>query len=270
MRKYVFAILMLVVAVLVFADSNYPKNSTISFARLEYDCALKEENNIKCWWTDYPDMDDHVVDLLSRITTMKDINPVVVRLDPKRTDYDGEWLAERDERLKTNIFDYPLVYIVEPEQVNLSNKEENIMREYLARGGHLFLDDFHGDQDLEPVLKWVGEVTHKQPFEMQLTHDLFHVHYDITNIIQVVNDGIFKCAFVETPPSCVPWENGPSGKDSKILGWLDDNGELQIVAAFNEDLGDGLEWAYEPWYDQKMTTFATKFITNVFVYFASH
>ena len=48
-----------------------------------------------------------------------------------------------DERL----FDYPFAYIVEPGQMELSDRDAAALREYLLRGGFLMLDDFHGETE---------------------------------------------------------------------------------------------------------------------------
>jgi hypothetical protein len=56
-------------------------------------------------------------------------------------------LRATDERL----FHYPLVYIMEPGHMELSDEEAAALREYLMRGGFLFLDDTARVQNHRPA-----------------------------------------------------------------------------------------------------------------------
>ena len=93
---------------------------------------------------------------------------------------------------------------------------------------------------------------------------MFHAFYDIDSIIQVTNDGIAKCR------DCDQWENGPSGRIPKILAIFDDRGRMNVLMAWNTDLGDGLEWADDPAYPSAYSTYSFKFLTNVIVYAMTH
>ena len=43
-----------------------------------------------------------------------------------------------------------------------------------------------------------------------------------------------------------------------------------VLMAWNEDLGDGLEWADDPEYPANYSAFAFKFVSNVIVYAMTH
>lgn len=265
MKNLIF-LLVLLFSICLSAQSPAPAKSTIHFARLMYTGNfLNPETYVKNWFTDYPNMDEHVVQLMSRMTEIKDFSPVVVKLDPSKKYLNDDIVPKQN--LKTNIYDYPILYVVEPEQVVLSDQDKFKLREYLKRGGTLFLDDFHGDEDFYPTMKWIAQITDSQPFELTLTHPFFHIHYDIHELVQVINDNVLDCSKKQ---ECDPWENGPTGKDPKIFGCAGADGNLNIIMAFNEDLGDGLEWADKDWYPNSMVVFATKFITNTYVYSLTH
>lgn len=105
-----------------------------TFARAVYDSPGSPYN----WWfggawrVDYPEADEHFVTGISEwVGTNLNVSPRPVHL------------RLTDDRL----FDYPMTYIVEPGHMELSEEEAARLREYLLRGGFLFLDDFHGDYE---------------------------------------------------------------------------------------------------------------------------
>jgi Domain of unknown function (DUF4159) len=222
-----------------------PKPTKFQFARMRYPGGIPDY--IKNWYTDYPNMDDHLTTLLHRMTIM-DVGPPLLA-DPA----------------SPALFDYPFIYSVEPEQMNLGPREVQNLREFLGRGGLWFTDDFHGDEEFEQFMVQLRRVIPgAKPVELTTAHPLFHCFYDIDKIIQVTNDSIAKCA------ECEQWENGPSGKIPKVFGVFDDSGRLVVLMAWNTDLGDGLEWADDPAYPAEYSAYAFRFISNVVVYAMSH
>jgi hypothetical protein len=231
---------------LVFADGRAPeKPGEFRFARLRYPGRIR--GYVKNWDTDYPAMDDNLTALLRRLTIIDVAEPALVPPSSK------------------TIFQYPLIYSVEPEQMNLTPEDAANLSEYLARGGFWFADDFHGDEELNQFLEQVDRVVPEASIvELNTSHPLFHSFYDINEIIQVTNDGIAKCA------ECNQWENGESGKIPRVFAVLDGSGRISILMAWNTDLGDGLEWADDPRYPSRYSKYAFKFMTNVIVYAMSH
>jgi hypothetical protein len=227
------------------ADRISPGVTKFQFARMQYPGGIPEY--IKNWYTDYPAMDQNLTSLLRRLTGIDVAPPVLV--NPSSRD----------------IFKYPLVYSVEPEQMILGSHDIKNLRDYLSRGGIWFADDFHGDEEFDQFLRQIRRVLpDAKPVELELSHPLFHCFYDIDKVIQVTNDSIAKCA------NCEQWENGPSGKIPKVFAILDPHGRINVLMAWNEDLGDGLEWADDPEYPANYSSYAFKFVTNVIVYSMTH
>jgi hypothetical protein len=226
-------------------NMDTPVATKFQFARLRYSGGIPDY--IKNWYTDYPAMDNHLTMLLRRQTVV-DVGPPVL-VDPSSAD----------------IFKYPIVYSVEPEQIVLGPLDAANLREYLARGGLWFADDFHGEEEFDQFLQQIERVLPEAvPVELDVSHPLFHCFYDIHKVIQVTNDGIAKCR------ECDQWENGPSGKEPKVFAVFDDSGRINILMAWNTDLGDGLEWADDPTYPANYSAYAFKFMTNLLVYTMSH
>src|SRR5581483_10932004 len=109
------------------------KAAKFQFARMRYPGGVPDF--IKNWYTDYPNMDDHLTALLHRLTGI-DVGPPLL-VDPA----------------SPALFEYPLVYSVEPEQMVLGPREVNNLREYLTRGGLWFTDDFHGDEEFDQFIR---------------------------------------------------------------------------------------------------------------------
>ena len=226
-------------------DVGSGNGSSFQFARLRYPGGVP--GYLKNSYTDYPAMDKHLTLLVGRMTNVDAAAPVIV--DPT----------------SPHIFDYPMIYSVEPEQMVLGVQEAANLREYLTRGGFWFADDFHGDDEFNDFLVQIRRVLPGASVkELDISHPLFHCFYDISKIIQVTNDGIAKC------PECDQFENGPSGKDPKVFGILDEQGRIEVLMAWNTDLGDGLEWADDPEYPSNYSAYAFKFMTNVIVYAMTH
>jgi len=109
------------------ADSHLndqPRATQFQFVRMEYPGGIPEY--LKNWYTDYPAMDKHLTVLLQRLTGIDTAGPTLVN------------------SASPGIFNYPLIYSVEPEQMVLGPSDITNLREYLARGGLWFADDFHG------------------------------------------------------------------------------------------------------------------------------
>src|SRR3712207_5264968 len=88
------------------------------------------------WATDFPEADNHF------ITGIREWAGTNLNVSPR-----PEHLEIMDER----IFEYPLLYFVEPGFMDLSDEEAARLREYVMRGGFLFFDDFWGEAEWENV-----------------------------------------------------------------------------------------------------------------------
>jgi len=215
------------------------------FARLQYPGG--SPGFFKNWYTDYPAMDVHLSTIMRRLSGIN-VGPSVV-------------IGASSH----NIFDYPLIYSVEPEQMVLGPADVTNLRKYLSRGGFWFADDFHGDEEFCKFMEQIRRVLPgASPVELDTSHPLFHSFYDIDRIIQVTNNEIAECR------ECAQWENGPSGKDPKVFAILDQHQRISVLMAWNTDLGDGLEWADDPRYPEHYSKYAFKFVTNVIVYAMTH
>jgi len=108
-------------------DKEFSSGNTsgFQFARLHYPGGVP--GYLKNWYTDYPAMDKHLTLLVKHLTNIDTALPITV---------DGS---------SRKIFEYPLTYSVEPEQMVIGPRDAANLREYLVRGGCGFAGDFQSD-----------------------------------------------------------------------------------------------------------------------------
>lgn len=223
-------------------------NGEFTFVRAVYDSPHSPYNAAYggAWRVDFPEADEHF------ITGVREWAGTNLRVSARPVQ-----LRVTDERL----FDYPLVYIVEPGHMELSDEETASLREYLMRGGFLFLDDFHGEAEWERVRAQLKKVLpDSEAKDLPLTHPIFHSYFDISEVIQV--PGV--AALVRG----VTYEKG--GVTPHYMGVEDGNGRLMIFLTRNCDLGDAWEWINDSRYPVRYGLVAYKVGINVVTYAMSH
>ena len=62
------------------------------------------------------------------------------------------------------VFDYPFAYISEPGEMELTTKEVENLREFIARGGFILMDDFDGSWQLDTMRSQVLRAFPNRPF----------------------------------------------------------------------------------------------------------
>jgi len=157
---------------------------------------------------------------------------------------------------------FPFLYAAEVGRMELEEAEVKGLRRYLQAGGFLVVDDFWGTGEWENFESEIKRVLPEHEIvEIPLDHPLFHALYDIREILQVPNvwQGVRGGR---------TWER--DGYDPHCRGIFDDKGRLMVVINWNTDLGDAWEWAEEPRYPLRFSTFAYEMGINFIVYAMSH
>jgi hypothetical protein len=166
-------------------------------------------------------------------------------------------LPPADERL----FDYPFAYAVEPGNMELTDADAANLREYLLRGGFLFMDDFHGEIEWQHVRQQVKMIFPEYEFkDLPLSHPIFHSYFDVDQVVQV--PGV--AALIHG----VTYEKG--GVTPHYMGIENKDGRVMIFITRNCDLGDAWEWINDPRYPAQFGLMAYKIAMNVIVYAMSH
>jgi hypothetical protein len=198
------------------------------------------------WATDYPKADQIFLSFIDRLLPNLDAfgREHVVRLD--------------DPAVRR----FPFLYALEVGRMGLSGPEVEGLRNYLFSGGFLVIDDFWGSRQWANFEYEIMRVLPEYEIvDLTLDHPIFTAFYEIDEILQVpdVRDAV---------------RGGPTyqqdGYVPMVKGIHDENGRLMVVINWNTDLGDAWEWADNPRYPLKYSTYAYEMGVNMLVYAMSH
>ncbi len=199
------------------------------------------------WAIDFPEADYHF------IIGVRDWSGTILNVAAE-----PQQLAIMDDRL----FQYPLIYFVEPGYLELSDEEAARLREYLERGGFLFLDDFWGEYEWENVVEQMKRVFPEYANkDLPRDHTIFHCYFDIDEVVQVPGIGSWL-------GRGVTHEKG--GYVAHYMGIANERGRIMVFVARNCDLGDAWEWIDDPRYPLRYGLAAYKVGINVVIYAMSH
>ncbi len=198
------------------------------------------------WSTDYPKADNQFLVGVLRL----------MRIDA----YPRDHAVRLDD---PELYRFPFLYAAEIGRgMNLTDAEVLALRRYLLAGGFLVVDDFWGSYEwANAELQLHRVLPGTKIVEIPLDHPLFHGMYDVKTIEQVpnVNNGCYG------PPY---WEQ--DGITPHVRGMFDEENRLLVVINWNTDLGDAWEWAEQPCYPLRLSTYAWEMGINFIVYGMSH
>ena len=199
----------------------------------------------RSWSVDFPKADRQFLVVLKRLVNMDiyDMEHPVTLEDP-------------------GVRRFPFLYALEVGGMALTPPEIAGLRDYLLAGGFLVIDDFWGTWEWENFEAEIRRVLPEYPIvELDLEHPLFSSFYDIEEILQVPGVGRGR----RGGPT---WER--DGYEPHVRGIFDDEGRLMVVINWNTDLGDAWEWAEDPYYPLRYSTYAYEMGVNMIVYAMSH
>jgi len=201
--------------------------------------------NFRSWSVDFPKADRQFLIGLRRLTNLDAYeaeNPVQLT-DP-------------------GLGRYPFLYAVEVGYMALSESEVLGLRRYLQAGGFLVIDDFWGSYEWENiVMEFQRILPGHEIVDIPHDHPIFTCFYNVEQIVQVPNVG----QGIAGGPT---WEK--DGYHPKLRGIFDEQGRLIVVINWNTDLGDAWEWAENPYYPLKFSTYAYQMGVNFIIYGMSH
>jgi len=248
------SIIVLVTASLMFAgllvgkvleDAPVVRNdreTEFTFVRLMYSGGNRRGSS---WTTDYPKADIQFLYAVRKLT-------------------DFSFVSQENRAipiLSDELFEYPFAYAVEVGYMRLSNQEVERLREYLLRGGFLFVDDFHGEWEWMQFYRQIKRVFPEyEPEELTVSHPIFHCYFDIDELFQVPG-----LQYVYTGSTS---EKG--GFEPHFMGIHDDHGRLMVMINHNVDFGDAWEWAEQEIYPRRFANQAFRIGVNAIIYTMTH
>jgi hypothetical protein len=232
--------------------SNNPEGGTsfgeYTFVRTIYDSPMRGRRYYGggTWTTDYPEADNNF------IVGLREWAGTNLKIAPR---------PEQLEILDDRIFDYPILYAVEPGFMDLSTEQAARLHEYIKRGGFIFWDDFWGEYEWQNVQEQIQKINPE--FEIQdlpLSHPIFHSYLDVEEVVQVPNIYNAQRGVTSEKGGIVPHYMGVVNKQGRVVGFI----------SRNCDMGDAWEWINDPSYPVKYGLPAYKVGINVVIYAMSH
>ncbi len=213
-----------------------------TFVRLQYSGRLTQLSN---WRVDWPASDRNFIYQLRKQTNI-DVAPDSIRIPVGSED----------------LFNYPFAYILEVGSMRLNKAEAKNLREYLLRGGFIFVDDFHGGLEWDRFYSELKKIfPNREPIDIPVDHHIFNCFYKIEKLIQI--------------PGLRALYSGRTyerfdGHPARYLGMFDDRGRIMMLICFNSDLGDAWEHAAEASYPREYSNIALKIGINAVIYSLTH
>jgi len=237
--------------------SDQPTHRDFTFSRVLYQSDRREPGG-QGWHTDYPTADRNLMVRLSELTTTsvgfdrRDIpDHVVVPLDDPR------------------IFNYPFLFMSDVGTVRFSDHEAARLREYLLKGGFLWVDDFWGPYAWD---QWVGELSKALPpgeypvIDIPLDHPIHKTLFEVTKVPQVPSIQHWRRSGGATTS-----ERGFRSDDVHFRAIADAHDRILVVMSHNTDIADGWEREGEDYeFFYRFSVDAYELGINIVVHAMSH
>ncbi|MCX5755857.1 MAG: DUF4159 domain-containing protein [Gemmatimonadetes bacterium] len=145
--------------------------------------------------------------------------PNLLKAIRQRTSFPAESAEARVTLMDDRLWDYPFLHLTGHGNITFSDAEVLRLREYLARGGFLHIDDNYGlDEHIRREMKKV--FAEREFVDVPLTHPVYHVVYDF--------------------PKGLPKIHEHDGKPARGYGIFLGN-RLAVYYSWESDLGNGWE-----------------------------
>ena len=213
-------------------DPNVPYDGRFTFVRAKYIPRWRSG-----WEYDYPAMERNFMKLTDELTTLR-----------PHTAESNIHTFDDPELLK-----FPIAYLSEPGGWYLSPKEAAGLRDYLAKGGFLWVDDFMRDE-------WVQ-------FERQIRLVLPDARFVRLDASHPVYNTFFH---IDSLTLRHPQATELRGEFYGIYEDNDPTKRLMVVIDYNTDVGDFMEWSGQGWFPVNVTNDAYKIAIDYIIYGMTH
>ena len=203
------------------------------------------------WTQDYPNADRFFAKAVGRLT----------RIDARAAEQVIDLEAGDD------VYNWPWLYAVQVGEWGITNNQAKILRDYLLRGGFFMADDFHGQTEWDVFAESMNRVfPDRKIVELESADQVFHTMFEIGETLQVPGSAHLRLGY-KSPMHPA----GPSdGQGQHWRAIVDDKGRVMVAISYNSDLGDAWEYADDPRYPERFTTFATRIGLNELIYSMTH
>ncbi len=142
----------------------------------------------------------------------------------------------------------------------LAPEEAERLRKYFDRGGFLMVDDFHNEREWGNFIAGMRQINPGlQVEELGDTDPAFHSVFNMKDRVRVPGANVVHGSGIERGGTVPHWR---AIRDSR--------GRMIVAITFNMDIGDGWEFADDPYYPERFASEAMRLGINYAVYALTH
>jgi hypothetical protein len=197
------------------------------------------------WAVDYPRGDRYQAMILRRLTTI-DVRSVEQPVNLE----DGN-----------DVFDWPYLMLGLPGNWDLTDDMVAKLRQYMLRGGFIFVDSFYGEDQWHGFAEGVRRIFPDRAIkDLPDNHAIFHSVYRL--------DGQHAVPHFYDRDGIAGYMSGGSVPHWRAV--TDDSGRVMMAIAFNNDVSDSFQWADDPRYPAEAAALGLRVAVNFAVYALTH
>jgi hypothetical protein len=226
---------------------------TFTFCRVMFSSNRREKRG---WDTDFPGADINFSIRLAELTR--------TRVARQPTGMDPEYVTVR--LTDAALFECPYALMEDAGTIILSEAEVLKFREYLLKGGFVFVSDYWGELAREQFDEEIGRVLPRSTYpvvDLSLDHPIWSTQFQLKDVPQM--------------PSIQSWRRGGGNTDRGVTdppaarAIADSHGRLMVMMIHNSDIPDGWEREGEdPEYFYRFSPDAYSVGINVLLYAMTH
>jgi hypothetical protein len=207
------------------------------------------------WSTDYPFGEINLLTRLAELTKTR-----VSRDHGGNFNY---WVVRLTD---DQLFECPMLIGSDVGTAALSTAEVQRLREYLLKGGFLWVDDFWGTPAWEQWSEQIRRVLPEFPIvDVAAADPLRQLLFTIAEVKQVPS------IFSWRGPGSDPRERGSDSPHANLRAIADGRGRIMVAMTHNTDIGDSMEReAEDPQYFAEFSPSGYALATNIVLYALTH
>jgi hypothetical protein len=202
-------------------------DADFTVCRLEYMRVVIEEMGVG-WQTDYPFSERNLMTRLSELTKTP--------ISRDERNEPSTWVVHATD---PQLFNCPYLVASDVGTIGLEPAEVTGLREYLLKGGFLWVDDFWGTAAWERWSNEIGRVLPRSEFpirDVPLSDPLFRSVYLVTAIPQITNIQFWRASSGQ-----VTSERGEDSIEPHLRAIRDNHNRIMVLMTHNTDIGDSWE-----------------------------
>jgi hypothetical protein len=189
--------------------------------------SVRYEDSGQGWVTDYPGADNNFSVRLAELTR--------VRVKRTATGEPHHVVVALGDPL---LFRCPMLFMEDVGTIGFSDNEVRNLRDYLLKGGFLWVDDFWGSRAWENWRREIGRVLPPGQFpivDIPSSHPIMRTLYEVARVPQVAHISFWRYSGGRTS------ERGQDSAEVHFRGIQDSRERLMVIMTHNTDIADTWE-----------------------------